>query len=242
MNRANYSSFNTLSSNINKIPKKKLNVIWYMLGTVIIIFILLLIVLTLNYLFTDCYESKGFGQYLSDFDFKPCISKYKPDSYKERKIEDEKEVYHIANQDYTYKQAKCKCAVYGGRLATEAELANAYNNGANWCSYGWVKSADGKSRAYYPIQQDFWNRIQNDESLGLKDQCGVPGINGGVFDKDVLFGVNCYGVKREPTTQESELTASLTSGDIADEQLSKYKAELTDTIFAPFAPGKWSGL
>jgi hypothetical protein len=152
------------------------------------------------------------------------------------------EVFHIANNKFTYGDAELVCKAAGAELATEEQLADAYEKGANWCSYGWVKSDDGKSRAYYPIQQDFFNRIQNDETLGLKDQCGVPGINGGVFDKDVLFGVNCYGVKREPTTKETELTASLTSGDIVDSQLSKYKAELADAIFAPFAPGKWSGL
>ena len=37
------------------------------------------------------------------------------------------EVFHIANQDYTYEQAKCKCESYNAKLATYNQLVNAYN-------------------------------------------------------------------------------------------------------------------
>ena len=40
-------------------------------------------------------KKKSFGNYLTSFDItSPCINKYKPASYKERKLEDEREVFH----------------------------------------------------------------------------------------------------------------------------------------------------
>ena len=50
-------------------------------------------------------------------------------------------------------EAKCKCASYNGRLATESEIVDAYNNGANWCTYGWT---DGV-KAFYPVQKEFYD-------------------------------------------------------------------------------------
>ena len=29
------------------------------------------------------------------------------------------------------------CTAYNGRLASYNEMENAYENGADWCSYGW---------------------------------------------------------------------------------------------------------
>jgi hypothetical protein len=152
------------------------------------------------------------------------------------------EVFHIANNIFSFNEAENVCRAVNAELATEEQIAKAYNKGANWCSYGWVKSKDGKSRAYYPIQRDYWELIQNNESLGLKDQCGSPGVNGGPFDRDTLFGVNCYGVKRDPTNEERELTATLTASDLADNASAAYRDRVASAMFAPFAPGQWSGL
>lgn len=107
-------------------------------------------------------------------------------------------VFHIANQKYTYEQSRCKCAAYGARLATKADIISAYNNGANWCTYGW---SDDQS-AFYPVQKCEWdkmmaeNRRYGTNEKNSKKYCGYPGINGGYFpNKDLRFGVNCYGVK-----------------------------------------------
>ena len=36
-------------------------------------------------------------------------------------------------------------------------------------------------------------------AAGKGDECGKPGINGGYFsDPTMKFGVNCYGVKPDP--------------------------------------------
>jgi hypothetical protein len=44
----------------------------------------------------------------------------------------------------------------------------------------------------YPTQEESWKEYQK----GQKDQCGIPGINGGYNHlKRQRLGVNCYGVK-----------------------------------------------
>jgi hypothetical protein len=99
-----------------------------------------------------------------------------------------KEVFHIANQDYTFEQAKCKCESYNAKLATYDQLVDAYNDGAEWCTYGWSSG----QKAYYPTQKCNWEEKEPEEKL----KCGNPGLNGGFFaDPYLKFGVNCYGKK-----------------------------------------------
>jgi len=99
-----------------------------------------------------------------------------------------KEVFHIANQDYTFEQAKCKCESYNAKLATYNQLVDAYNDGAEWCTYGWSSG----QKAYYPTQKCNWEKKTPEEKL----KCGNPGLNGGFFaDPYLKFGVNCYGKK-----------------------------------------------
>jgi hypothetical protein len=99
-----------------------------------------------------------------------------------------REIFHIANQDYTYEQAKCKCESYNAKLATYDQLVDAYNDGAEWCTYGWSSG----QKAYYPTQKCNWEKKGPEEKL----KCGNPGLNGGFFaDPSLKFGVNCYGKK-----------------------------------------------
>ena len=49
-----------------------------------------------------------------------------------------------------------------------------------WCNYGWIKG-EKEGSVLYPIQS-------------RKKGCGEIGINGGYFDKNLKFGVNCYGL------------------------------------------------
>ena len=93
--------------------------------TLIISFILLLLLIYLvvflvKYLTTGCYKKHSFFDYIKNRSFNNvCILKEEPpksQSLMTRKIENEKEVFHISNQDYTYNQAKCKCNAYGARL------------------------------------------------------------------------------------------------------------------------------
>jgi hypothetical protein len=99
-----------------------------------------------------------------------------------------REVFHIANQDYTFEQAKCKCESYNAKLASYDQLVDAYNDGAEWCTYGWSSG----QKAYYPTQKCNWEKKGPEDKL----KCGNPGLNGGFFaDPSLKFGVNCYGKK-----------------------------------------------
>jgi hypothetical protein len=105
-------------------------------------------------------------------------------------LEGPDQVFHISNQQYTYAQAKCKCDSYNAKLANYPQIVDAYNKGADWCSYGWGE----EQTAYYPTQKCTWEK----KSKKDKDACGKPGVNGGFFpDAKLKFGVNCYGKKPE---------------------------------------------
>lgn len=59
------------------------------------------------------------------------------------------EVFHIPGNKYTYKQAHAVCKAFNSELANYSQLEDAYNNGGEWCSYGW--SAD--QMALFPTQK-----------------------------------------------------------------------------------------
>lgn len=194
------------SFNIQKISLKL--ILFSLLIIVIICIVIYVIICAVHYNNIECYEKKTFYDYFFDFsNNEVCIKETKPEPVvslpPEKKImsistfEKKKEVFHISNQDYSYAQGKCKCESYGGRLATKAELTDAYNNGANWCTYGWTD----KQSAFYPVQKCEWDKISvKNERLpdNQKKYCGMPGINGGYFaNPEIKFGVNCYGIKPE---------------------------------------------
>jgi hypothetical protein len=107
-----------------------------------------------------------------------------------RDLEGPEQVFHISNQNYTFDEARCKCGSYNAKLATYPQIVEAYNKGAEWCSYGW---SHGQT-AYYPTQKCNWKKKSKKE----QEACGKPGINGGFFsDKKLRFGVNCFGKKPE---------------------------------------------
>lgn len=92
------------------------------------------------------------------------------------------EVFLIKNNIFSKKQGDKVCkALFNSKLATKEQLNDTYNNGANWCNYGWID----KSEAYYPLQAD----IDDKTCLGKK------GLNGGLMEEDLNLGINCYGVK-----------------------------------------------
>ena len=100
------------------------------------------------------------------------------------------EVFHIPGNHYNYYEAQELCKAYNSRLANYNDIESAYEDGAEWCSYGW---SDGQM-AFFPTQKDTYNKLQ--ESENEKNNCGRPGVNGGFMANPYLrFGVNCYGVK-----------------------------------------------
>ena len=110
------------------------------------------------------------------------------------------EVFNIRNNLYTYDEAKEVCSIYGAKLATYDQIEKAYTDGGEWCNYGW---SDGQM-ALFPTQKGTWNKLQKSDTT--KNACGRPGINGGfIKNKQIRFGVNCYGKKPEPTDAEKQL-------------------------------------
>jgi hypothetical protein len=116
-------------------------------------------------------------------------------------VEEEKpkvpEVFNISNNKYTYNDAQAICKAFDSRLANYDEIETAYQNGAEWCNYGW--SAD--QMAFFPTQKKTWQELQNSEKH--KNSCGRPGVNGGFFANPYIkFGVNCFGTKPDPKQNE----------------------------------------
>jgi len=110
------------------------------------------------------------------------------------------EVFNVGNNMFTYDDAQSVCQSLGARLATYKEIETAYNDGAEWCNYGW---SDNQS-AYFPTQLSTWTNLQS--TSNQKNACGRPGVNGGYIENPKLrYGANCYGVKPKP--KDSDLAA-----------------------------------
>lgn len=151
------------------------------------------------------------------------------------------QVYHIPGNKYTYDDAKAVCQAYGSRLATYNELENAYDNGGEWCSYGW----SDKQLALFPTQKKTWNYLQT--VAGHENDCGRPGINGGyIANQNVRFGANCYGYKPEITDVEKEMmqTEPLYPRSLKDinqeKRVDYWRRKIPDILVSPFNKNVWS--
>ena len=112
--------------------------------------------------------------------------------------EQEDEVFNVSNNLYTYEDAQAICTSYDATLATYDQIEAAYNDGAEWCNYGW---SDGQM-IFFPTQKSTWNKLQQTEDH--KNDCGRPGVNGGYnANPYAKFGVNCYGKK--PNAKDSDI-------------------------------------
>ena len=110
---------------------------------------------------------------------------------------EQKEVFNIAGNKFTYADAPAVCAVYGAELATYDQVEEAYEDGGEWCNYGWSED----QMAFFPTQKDTWEKLQSNPETAYK--CGRPGVNGGYIpNPNITFGVNCYGVKPDPTKND----------------------------------------
>ena len=115
----------------------------------------------------------------------------------------EKEVFNISKNKYTYKEAEAVCRIFNSEVASYEQVENAYNNGGEWCNYGWSKN----QLALFPTQKKTWDKIQKKSTLNNEknhgNDCGRPGINGGYMANPYLkFGVNCYGKKPQPNDSD----------------------------------------
>lgn len=154
----------------------------------------------------------------------------------------QKEVFNVSENEYTYYDAEPLCRALGAELATYSQVKEAWDKGADWCNYGWVKG----QAAVYPTQKNTWDKLQHGPE-DEKSACGTPGVNGGYFDNpEMRFGVSCYGVKpAESSNDEKKImargTAPRTPATLkVDQQIEEYKKSLDTIGLLPFSPGNWS--
>jgi hypothetical protein len=152
-----------------------------------------------------------------------------------------KQVFHVPNNKYTYSDAKAICRAYGGRLATYNEVEDAYDDGADWCGYGW---SDGQM-ALFPTQFEKWQTLQ--KIKGHEHDCGRPGVNGGyIANPAVKFGINCYGYKPKITQKEAQHMSDTSLYPRTQKELDfekrvrRWKDHLPEILVAPFNHTNWS--
>jgi hypothetical protein len=154
------------------------------------------------------------------------------------------QVFNISNNLYTYDDSQAICKSYGARLATYDDIEKSYNNGGEWCNYGWSEG----QMIYYPTQKSTWDKLQKDSKK--KNNCGRPGVNGGYMSNPYLrFGVNCFGKKPDPKASDLKymearkdiLTPSTTSDTLIDKKV-KYWMDNSATLLKlnSFNRDKWS--
>jgi hypothetical protein len=150
--------------------------------------------------------------------------------------DDDGEVFHVEENTYSYADAKGVCELLGSRLATYQEVERAYQNGANWCSYGWSDD----QLALFPIQASLYNELKT--IPGHQHDCGRPGVNGGYIEDDKTeFGVNCYGKKPYMTEKDSEYMKNYThTPTMSPEEQNKLTNVVNNILIAPFNKDKWS--
>lgn len=146
------------------------------------------------------------------------------------------EVFHVADNQFTYDESAAVCAAYGSQLASLEQIIDAYNKGAEWCGYGW--SAGGM--ALYPTQKKTWEELQREIDPGKRTQCGRPGVNGGYMDPSLKFGVNCYGIKPEGKFTPPAPVPG-TNREAFNRMVNKFREEIRKFNLSPYSRNEWSG-
>ena len=163
---------------------------------------------------------------------------------KDEEEKDKKEVFYIKDNVYTYDEAKAVCKAYDSELADYNQLEKTYEEGGEWCGYGWSKD----QMILFPTQKNTWNELQKIE--GHENDCGRPGVNGGYIENSkAKFGVNCYGVKRSPNEFELAMLEQMkkkqypkSKKDVEfNKSVNKYKKLIKDGKLSinPFNMEKW---
>lgn len=151
------------------------------------------------------------------------------------------EVFNVAQNKFTYYDAEPLCQSLGAELATYEQVKDAWEKGADWCNYGWVKG----QMAVYPTQDETYHKLQ----MGPKSDrraCGTVGINGGYFDNpEFKYGVNCYGKKPKQSAHDEQLLMS--EGKVPksqdslqfDKLVNEFKDDADTLYVKPFNNDKW---
>ena len=149
---------------------------------------------------------------------------------------EQKQVFNVSDNVFNYDEARSVCEAYNGDLASLEQMVDAYNNGAEWCNYGWSEG----QLALYPTQEDSFVKLEkNPETRG---QCGLPGVNGGYFEnKNLKFGANCYGNKPAPNnSQQEKLLNEQYLLNPLSREAQRYQARVDEFEVSPFSRKKWS--
>jgi hypothetical protein len=208
---------------------------------IIVILIILIIVNAFEYFFSINVTAyvKGLLSNQKEVDIVVDQTSYEPTEVPT--IRFKKQVFNIPGNYYNYDNAKALCKAYGAKLATYDQVEKAYNNGAEWCNYGWSEN----QLALFPTQKQTYNNLQT--IPGHENDCGRPGINGGYMaNPRVRFGVNCYGNKPKITSEEEELmkTSSPYPETIQDKVFQKrvdfWKQKIDEILVSPFNYETWA--
>ena len=192
----------------------------------------------INYTNTEFNESNNNNSLLKNIEQSSDNNSGVLDNVKDETHDDYKgnQVFHVSNNIFTYHDAKAVCKAYDSEIASHKQVKEAYDKGAEWCSYGW---SDGQM-ALFPTQKHTWEKLQEDpEQSGI---CGNWGVNGGYFENpNTLFGVNCYGIKPKPKDREKlkKLPASSAEREIMA-KAGRFKGEKHDMTIFPFSKDLWS--
>lgn len=210
---------------------------------IIIVLIILILVNALQYFFSINVTAYIKDLFAKETTVDIVVDQTKYESPTVPQIKFKKQVFNIPGNYYTYDNAKALCAAYNSELATYNQIEKAYNNGAEWCNYGW--SAD--QLALFPTQQKTYNTLQT--ISGHENDCGRPGVNGGyIANPNVRYGVNCYGYKPKMSDEEEELMKTTTpypetrEDKIFQEKVDFMKNNLDQVLVSPFNYNTWTSL
>jgi hypothetical protein len=152
-----------------------------------------------------------------------------------------KQVFNVPENKYNYENAKALCTAYGSRLATYKEVEDSYNNGGEWCNYGWSEG----QMALFPTQQTTFDNLQNIK--GHEHDCGRPGVNGGYMaNPRMKFGVNCYGYKPKMNSTEEEMMQNVSpypqsmEDIVFQKRVDYWKNQIEQILVSPFNYKNWS--
>jgi hypothetical protein len=256
----------TNNSGSNNTNSKKISfpiiIFFFLVGIITLTFIVFKSEISLAYENIVVSIRKAFGMDTSDIkkQKKPYenvdVSK-SPDTYLDKQYDNDKdensiiekvlpmgtnEVFNVSENSYNYYDAEPLCQALGAELASYDQVKQAWQKGADWCNYGWVKG----QVAIYPTQESTWEKLQH----GPQDErnaCGQPGVNGGYFDNpEMKFGVNCYGVKPDQSANDEKILMQngsipkTVSGLKVDQKIQEIKGNIDRLGVLPFSNDKWS--
>jgi hypothetical protein len=208
---------------------------------IVVILVILILVNAFQYFFSINVTAyiQGLFTPKTTVDIVVDQSAYQPAPVPEIKFK--KQVFNIPGNYYSYDNAKALCAAYDAELATYEQIEKAYNNGAEWCNYGW----SANQLALFPTQQNTYDNLQ--KIKGHENDCGRPGINGGYMaNPNIKYGVNCYGNKPKIDQEEEELMKTTspypqtTEEILFQKRVDALRNNLDEILVSPFNHNTWS--